>query len=103
VIEINRRRVTPAPVDYVQADLFEWRPNRRYDFIFFGFWLSHVPPAHFEAFWSLVDECLTPTGCVFFVDNKRNATSFAHQRRLEGAEDYVVERELEDRRRFRIV
>src|SRR3954454_4082061 len=30
-------------VQFVLADLFAWRPDRRYDVVFFGFWLSHVP------------------------------------------------------------
>jgi hypothetical protein len=28
-----------------------WRPDRRYDVVFFGFWLSHVPLERFAAFW----------------------------------------------------
>ena len=30
-------------VHFVCADLFAWRPERHYDVVFFGFWLSHVP------------------------------------------------------------
>jgi demethylmenaquinone methyltransferase/2-methoxy-6-polyprenyl-1,4-benzoquinol methylase len=101
VIALNRRRVGSDAVRYLQADLFEWRPSERYDFVFFGFWLSHVPPPHFEAFWSLVRAALAPGGTVFFVDNKRNFTSLDHQQFV--GEDYVVERELNDRRRFRVV
>lgn len=103
VIAINRDRVAPAAIEYVQADLFQWRPARRYDFVFFGFWLTHVPPTHFESFWSMVRDCLAPGGSVFFVDNHQNATSFAQQQRVPTAEDFVVERELNDRRRFRTV
>ncbi len=33
---INRERVSRADVDYVVADLFGWRPERRYDVVFFG-------------------------------------------------------------------
>jgi hypothetical protein len=29
-------------------------PDRRYDVVFFGFWLSHVPLERFDAFWSMV-------------------------------------------------
>ena len=46
---------------------------------------------------------LEPGGTVFFVDNKRNFTSLDHQQLVAEHEDYVVERELNDRRRFRIV
>src|SRR6266511_3494592 len=30
---------------FIRADIFEWVPDRRYDVVFFGFWLSHVPPS----------------------------------------------------------
>jgi 2-polyprenyl-3-methyl-5-hydroxy-6-metoxy-1,4-benzoquinol methylase len=103
VIELNRERMRSSTVRYVQADLFEWQPSERYDLVFFGFWLSHVPPSHFETFWSKVQGSLKPTGTVFFVDNKLNSTSFAHQRYPSDREDYVVERALNDQRRFRIV
>src|SRR5829696_6237994 len=43
-----------ARVRFVEADLFSWKPDRRYDVVFFGFWLSHVPLERFESFWSLV-------------------------------------------------
>jgi hypothetical protein len=56
-------------VRFIQADLFAWEPDRRYDVVFFGFWLSHVPPGRFEPFWSLVAGCLKPQGRVFFADD----------------------------------
>ena len=39
VVEINRRCVGEAPVEYVLADIFDWEPTSRFDFVFFGFWL----------------------------------------------------------------
>src|SRR5439155_1545050 len=42
-----------ASVRFIEADLFSWRPDRGYDAVFFGFWLSHVPEEHFDSFWSL--------------------------------------------------
>jgi demethylmenaquinone methyltransferase/2-methoxy-6-polyprenyl-1,4-benzoquinol methylase len=47
-------RVADERARFVQADLFDWVPDRRYDVVFFGFWLSHVPPERFASFWSLV-------------------------------------------------
>src|SRR5436305_11649436 len=38
-----RARIGGAPVRFIQADLFSWRPDRRYDAVSFGFWISHVP------------------------------------------------------------
>ena len=70
-IDLNRRRVgTRTDVSYVVADLFEWRPERPYDVVFFSFWLSHVPTNRFAAFWRLVGSCLAPGGRVFFIDNR---------------------------------
>jgi trans-aconitate methyltransferase len=62
-------RVWGERVRFIRADLFTWRPDRRYDVVFFGFWLSHVPAERFESFWSLVADCLKPHGRVFFVDD----------------------------------
>jgi SAM-dependent methyltransferase len=68
MLERNRREVNDTKVRYVEADIFGWQPDRRYDTVFFGFWLSHVPSANFDAFWSLVRSCLRPGGRVAFVD-----------------------------------
>jgi SAM-dependent methyltransferase len=73
-LELNRERVARADVRYVVADLFGWEPDRRYDVVFFSFWLSHVPRARFGAFWELVASCLRPDGRVFFIDNRRDHT-----------------------------
>jgi SAM-dependent methyltransferase len=54
VIELARAGLADRKVDYVEADLFAWEPERTCDVCFFSFWLSHVPEAHFEAFWAKV-------------------------------------------------
>lgn len=69
MLDRARRRVGGSAVRFVQADVFSWRPDRRYDTVFFGFWLSHVPPDRFEEFWRLVQDCLAPGGRVFFMDD----------------------------------
>jgi SAM-dependent methyltransferase len=101
-LERNRARVGGGRVRYVQADLFQWQPREQYDFVFFGFWLSHVPPERFSAFWATVRAALAPGGSVCFVDNARD--SMADVRR-EGPADggFVIERLLNDGRRFRVV
>src|SRR5436309_9580609 len=38
-------------VRFVAADLFNWTPVERFDAVFFGFWLSHVPIERFGSFW----------------------------------------------------
>lgn len=44
MLDLHRRRHASRAVRYVQANIFEWRPDRRYDVVFFAFWLSHVRP-----------------------------------------------------------
>jgi demethylmenaquinone methyltransferase/2-methoxy-6-polyprenyl-1,4-benzoquinol methylase len=60
MLERNRARVGRADVEYVNADLFEWRPPRTYDLVFFSFWISHVPRARLASFWALVRACPCP-------------------------------------------
>ena len=69
MLEQARLRAPGDRSRFVHADLFSWRPTRSYDTVFFGFWLSHVPPDRFDGFWRLVQDCLTPTGRVFFMDD----------------------------------
>jgi trans-aconitate methyltransferase len=103
VIEINRARVGADNVDYVQADLFAWRPARRYDAIFFSFWLSHVPDQRFAAFWELVASALAPGGAAYLIDSAFDPTSTAKDHVLTGRETGIVTRKLNDGREFRIV
>jgi SAM-dependent methyltransferase len=100
-IAFNRERVQAGHVGYVVADIFGWQPPARYDFVFFGFWLSHVPPECFAAFWDLVAAALKPGGRAFFVDSLYTPESTARDHRID--DSGVVERRLNDGRRFRIV
>lgn len=101
-IALNKGRVHSSHVSYVQADLFHWQPPKAYDFVFFGFWLSHVPPDRFNSFWQQVRSSLKPGGRVFFVDSLLNqqTTATDHKPLDETGE---VERKLNDGRTFRIV
>jgi demethylmenaquinone methyltransferase/2-methoxy-6-polyprenyl-1,4-benzoquinol methylase len=86
-------------VRFVSADLFGWRPDRRYDVVFFGFWLSHVPAERFASFWSLVADCIKPDGRVFFVDDGyRTADEL-----IEGERSSTIQRRLTDGTAHRIV
>jgi SAM-dependent methyltransferase len=88
-----------ARVRFVCADLFEWRPDRRYDVVFFGFWLSHVPLERFAAFWALVDDCLAPGGRVFFADDAYRTPDEL----VEGAASSTIRRRLSDGTAYRAV
>ncbi|HYH82528.1 MAG TPA: class I SAM-dependent methyltransferase [Longimicrobium sp.] len=102
VLELNRIRVGDANVHRVQADLFAWTPDRAYDVVFFSFWMSHVPPERFQAFWGTVRRALAPGGRVFFVDSLRSIESTAKDHELSDEGDVVMERKLNDGRSFHI-
>ncbi len=98
VLELNRERVTGlgAPVEYVVADLFDWEPDRRYDVVFFSFWISHVPPGRFDEFWALVDRALVSGGRVHLIDNAPSVDWY-------DGESGVTRRQLADGRAWDIV
>jgi SAM-dependent methyltransferase len=98
MLELAAASTPAANVRFEQADLFKWRPARRYDAVFFGFFLSHVPDERFESFWALVRDALVPGGRVVFVDDAYRAPeelvygpeSSVIMRRREGANGYRV-------------
>lgn len=110
-IELNRARIAAGyesaaeRARFVVADLFTWPGDGLYDHVFFGFWLSHIPPERFDDFWSLVDRCLAPGGRVFFVDNQQDSGSGANAPapRYAGDTACVQKRRLNDGREFDIV
>jgi SAM-dependent methyltransferase len=99
MIELNRRRVGGAGVEYVQADVFSWTPARRHDVCFFGFWLSHVPESRFAEFWERVAAALRPDGRVFLVDSGSGERAHTRPGPAPGTEI----RRLGDGREFAIV
>jgi demethylmenaquinone methyltransferase/2-methoxy-6-polyprenyl-1,4-benzoquinol methylase len=100
-LALNRQRVPPgAAIDYVVDDIFTWTPDRAYDAVFFGFWLSHVPPALFETFWARVASFLKPGGRAFFVDSFQASTADV---RAQPHRSEISVRRLNDGREYRIV
>jgi len=99
MLAIAAARVGDDRVRFVQADLFTWVPDRRYDVVFFGFWLSHVPPGRFESFWTLVADCLTEDGRVFFADDAYRTP----EELIEGPSSSTIRRQLDDGTSYRIV
>ena len=104
-ITLNRARVQSDRVHYEQADIFAWQPQKsqRYDVVFFSFWLSHVPPERFRAFWDLVRSALKPEGRVFLIDSRFNPTSTARDHRLESPLSTTAARRLNDGRTYEII
>ena len=99
MLAIAAARVASERVRFLQADLFTWQPDRLYDVVFIGFWLSHVPAERFESFWSLVADCLKPSGRVFFADDAYRTPDEL----VEGPSSSTIRRLTPDGSAYRIV
>ncbi len=103
MLALSQQRIRSPQVRHVQADLFNWRPDGPYDVVFFSFWLSHVPPERFAAFWDMVASALASAGRVFFLDSLYEPTSTASDHQLSGRQATAASRRLNDGRVFEIV
>ncbi|HJP93956.1 MAG TPA: class I SAM-dependent methyltransferase, partial [Pyrinomonadaceae bacterium] len=101
-LQINENQIRAANVEYIQADLFSWRPDKSFDVVFFSFWLSHIPPQRFAPFWQNVSRALKPDGCVFFMDSLFEQASTARDH-VQIDKSGFAQRKLNDGREFRIV
>lgn len=101
VLALARERTSASNVEFVQADVFTWRPGRRYDSVFLGFWLSHVPPGRMAEFWDGVAAVLEPGGRAVFVDD--GPAEAATEEILHDQPIPAAMRQVDDGRRFRIV
>ena len=99
MLAIASTRVDSDRVRFVRADIFDLKPDRRYDVVFFGFWLSHVPLERFDSFWTLVANCLNPGGRVFFVDDAYRTPDEL----VEGESSTTIRRRLNDGSAHRVV
>jgi demethylmenaquinone methyltransferase/2-methoxy-6-polyprenyl-1,4-benzoquinol methylase len=106
VLAINAERVGDPTVRYHQADIFGWEPppGHRYDHIFFGFFLSHVPPHMLDGLWERLARWLAPGGRVSFCDDApgvdrrpsnpgasvEDGPSWAHRRRLHDGREFTI-------------
>jgi SAM-dependent methyltransferase len=99
MLAIAASRIRDDRVRFLEADLFEWEADRRYDVVFSGFWVSHVPLERFEEFWSRVDGWLAPGGRVFFVDDAHRTPDEL----VYGDGSQIVQRRLIDGSAYRVV
>jgi 2-polyprenyl-3-methyl-5-hydroxy-6-metoxy-1,4-benzoquinol methylase len=99
MLAIASARVRDAKVRFIEANLFSWTPDRRYDVVFFAFWLSHVPLERIESFWSLVADCLKPQGRVFFIDDAYRSPDEL----VNGESSSRIRRRLNDGTAYQIV
>lgn len=100
---INQAKVADDRVRYIIADLFIWRPDRQYDGVAFGHWISHVPLERLDGFLATVAAALRPGGKVFFVDGRREPTTTARDHRLPDVGVQTMRRLLNDGRAYEIV
>ncbi|WP_405606650.1 class I SAM-dependent methyltransferase [Streptomyces sp. NBC_00076] len=101
VLALARARTASPTVQFLEADLFEWQPPRRYDTVFFAFWLSHVPPTQLPDFWNTVATALAPGGKAIFIDDGPAAA--AYEQVLADQPTPTALRQLDDGSQYRIV
>ncbi len=100
MLRLNAARLEDPRIHYLVSDIFALRPDAACDVVFFGAWLSHVPPGRFDAFWELVAGLLAPDGRAVFVDEAAPGL---------GGEDWLdrssglVRRQLDDGSHYRAV
>ena len=73
MLELNRAKVGEHGATYRVVDAFALEASHAHDVVFFGFFLSHVPPSRFAALWSVVNGLLAPGGRAVFVDEADHA------------------------------
>jgi SAM-dependent methyltransferase len=96
-IAASRARLGPfvSRIRYVEADVYRWTPNQKYDAVFFAFWISHVPPHRFDDFWAFVQSCLKPNGRVFTIETQRSKNGIATDHRLPRKGEPAVRHRLD--------
>jgi demethylmenaquinone methyltransferase/2-methoxy-6-polyprenyl-1,4-benzoquinol methylase len=101
-LQINKEQIRAANVDYLEADVFSWQPDKTFDVVFFSFWLSHIPPQRFAPFWQMVRRALKPGGYAFFMDSLFEQASTARDH-IAIDKSGFAQRKLNDGREFQIV
>jgi demethylmenaquinone methyltransferase/2-methoxy-6-polyprenyl-1,4-benzoquinol methylase len=107
MIAINSARLEAGgyrgKVSFQQADLFAWQPERQYDGLFCGYFLSHVPAARLDAFLGAVAGALRPGGVLALLDGRREERSSSPDQPPPPPETEIMTRRLNDGRTFQIV
>ena len=98
-LALLRDKVDAGNVETVVGDVFTWAPDDPAELVMFSALFSHIPTDRFGAFWSSIDRMLAPDGRVFVFDEAPHGL-WSEQ---ATGDDEVVERTLQDGRRFRIV
>jgi demethylmenaquinone methyltransferase/2-methoxy-6-polyprenyl-1,4-benzoquinol methylase len=107
MIAINSTRLEAGgyrgKAEYRQVDLFDWQPERQYDGLFMGYFISHVPSRTMDAFLATVARALKPGGVIGLIDGRRETRSTSPDQPPPGPESELMTRRLNDGRRFQIV
>lgn len=103
MIAKNKERMSGKQIKYIQADIFTWEPQEKFEVVFFSFWMSHVPPEKFNYFWEIIAKALAPNGRVFFIDTLYNLDATANNQDIQVPEDTVAHRILNDGSEFEII
>jgi len=103
MLEINRHRLNDSRVEYWQADMFAWVPEREFDLVFIAFWLSHVPPELLDDFLEKVRRSVRTGGRLFVMDSLFEPASTAKDHVLADKGQNGQLRKLSDGREFKVV
>ncbi len=98
MLAIAAARVGNERVRFIEADLFTWKPDRRYDVVFFGLALTR-PGRTLCILLSLVADCLKPEGRVFFADDAYRTPDEL----VEGPSSSTIRRQIPDGTAYRLV
>lgn len=103
MITINRAKLNSPNIEYRQLDLFTWQPETEYNLVFFGFWLSHVPPNLLNSFLQKVYQSVRLGGQLFIIDSRFEPTSTAKNHLLADDGNIYKLRKLNNEQEFTIV
>ena len=105
MIVLNRARLGPMAdaVTFIQRDIFDWVPQRRFDAMVFCFWISHVPRRRLPRFLATCRAALNTGAPLFFVDNLREQAGFSVDEVRSDSGSELTQRHLNDGREFTII
>ncbi len=107
MIAINAARLDAeglrGRVSYQQTNLFDWQPDREYDGLFVGYFLSHVPTALSDAFLAKIARAIKPGGLFAMIDGRRDKRSSSPDQPPPTEGEEIKIRRLNDGRTFQIV
>jgi len=105
MIACNRARLGPMvdAVTFIQHDIFDWVPPRRFDAMVFCFWISHVPRRRLARFLATCRTALNTGAPLFFVDNLSEQPGFSVDEVRSDSRSELTQRRLNDGREFTII